>query len=411
VSISLVCALVALAATLIAAVARPRGLPEALFAIPLAAILIAAGIEPWSDARSSARSLGPTLAFLALILVLGHLCAEAGVFDYLGGLAAAASSGQATRLLIVVVGLAALVTATLTLDATVVLLTPVVLRAAHQVRARSLPHSYACIQVANSGSLLLPISNLTNLLAFSASGLSFGRFALLMALPWTLATVLEWAGLRWFFRDLLGSTDDSADHPATTRGPALRYALAVSGLTVAGFVTASSLQVAPAWAALGGVVLLGLPALRTRHTSPVALIRSANLGFVVFVLALGVIVDAISRHGVGSALSRVIPSGTSLPALLAIAFIAALVANLANNLPATLALVPVVAGHPAAVLAVLLGVNIGPNLTYAGSLATLLWRRLVPADARGSAGQFHRYGLLSVPVILATTTCALWLVA
>ena len=85
------------------AVRRPFGLPEALFGLPLAALLIVTGIEPWSAARSSARELAPTLAFLALILVFGHLCAEAGVFDYLGALAAAASRGRPTRLLAVVV--------------------------------------------------------------------------------------------------------------------------------------------------------------------------------------------------------------------------------------------------------------------------------------------------------------------
>ena len=90
------------------------------------------------------------------------------------------------------VALAAGVTAVLTLDATVVLLTPVVLRTAQQLRVRRRPHLYACAHLANSGSLLLPVSNLTNLLAFAATGLSFGRFTALMALPWTVACLLDW---------------------------------------------------------------------------------------------------------------------------------------------------------------------------------------------------------------------------
>jgi arsenical pump membrane protein len=403
----LVLALIALALTLAAAVIRPFGLPEALFGLPAAAILIVTGIEPWSAARSASRELGPTLAFLALILVFGHLCAEAGVFEYLGALAASASRGRPTTLLAIVVGLAALVTALLTLDATVVLLTPVVLRGATRLRVPVTPHSYACLELANAGSLLLPISNLTNLLAFSASGLSFGRFAVLMALPWVVASSLEWAGLRFFFRRDLRVEGQ----PVATRPPLPTYGLVIVAVTTAGFAITSALHLAPAWAAAGGVVLLGAPLLKQRRTTARKLVSSASLGFVLFVLALGVIVDAVSRHGVEHALHHIVPSGTSLLDLLAIAFIAAIAANLANNLPATLMLAPVVAGHPAAVLAVLLGVNIGPNATYAGSLATLLWRRLLPAADRPRAGEFHRYGLLSVPVILAAATGALWLVA
>ena len=106
-----------------------------------------------------------------------------------------------------------------------------------------------------------------------------------------------------------------------------------------------------------------------------------------------------------------IPNGDGLPALLAVAAISALLANLVNNLPATLIILPVVsAAPPAGVLAMLIGVNVGPNLTYAGSLATLLWRRVVHAhDEAVDAVEFHRLGLLTVPASLLLATVALWL--
>ena len=127
-----------------------------------------------------------------------------------------------------------------------------------------------------------------------------------------------------------------------------------------------------------------------------------------FVLALAVVVDAVTRQGLGSALTRLIPDGTSLGALLGISLLAALLANLVNNLPAPLALVPLVAANPAAVLAVLVGVNIGPNATYAGSLATLLWRRLLPPEDRPRAAAFHRLGMITAPVLVTMCTIALW---
>ncbi|MBN9618323.1 MAG: arsenic transporter, partial [Actinobacteria bacterium] len=342
--------------------------------------------------------------FLAAILLFGHLCAEAGVFTYLGAVAAQISHGRPGRLLAGVVALAAAITATLTLDATVVLLTPVVLATTARLQLRARPHAYACARLANSGSLLLPVSNLTNLLAFGATGLSFGRFAELMVLPWVVVCVLEWGVLRVAFRsDLTAPSRTTVERP--TEPP--RYALMVLAVTVALFVITSAVHVATAWAALAGCAALLLPRLRRRDVSLPRLVREASPGFCGFVLALAVLVDGVTRHGLGHTLSRLTPSGTSLVALLGLAGLAAVLANLVNNLPATLALVPVVSAHPAAVLALLLGVNLGPNATYVGSLATLLWRRQLPESERPRAREFHALGLFTVP-ILAIAVVALW---
>jgi arsenical pump membrane protein len=394
-----------LVASLYVAVVRPFGMSEALVAVPGGVLVVALGIVPWHDAADRLREIGPTVAFLAGILAFGHLCAEARVFDYLGSLAARASGGRPRRLLVLVVALAALVTSVLTLDATVVLLTPVVLRTVDRLGIPTRPHVYACTRLANSGSLLLPVSNLTNLLAFTASGLSFGRFAGLMLLPWVLVCAAEWLGLRLFFRADLPR--ERVDVGAPDVDPP-RYALIVLALTVAGFVMTSSVHVAPAWAALGGCVLLIGPRLHRKDLSVPRLVSKASPGFCLFVLALAVIVEAVTRHGLGTALTHLVPSGTGLAALLLATFVAAGLANLVNNLPATLALVPLVAGTPALVLAVLVGVNVGPNLTYGGSLATLLWRRLLPHRDRPRAAQFHLLGLLTVPALLVLTTTALW---
>jgi arsenical pump membrane protein len=398
-------AIVVLVASLAVAIGRPLGLSEAVVAVPAATLLIITGIIGWDAAVDRIEEIGPTVGFLAAILVFGHLCAEAGVFDYLGSVAARASHGSPRRLLGIVVVLAAAVTAVLTLDATVVLLTPVVLATVARSGVPPRPHAYACTRLANSGSLLLPVSNLTNLLAFAASGLGFGRFAALMLVPWLLACVLEWLGLRWFFRtDLPDET-----HPAHESPRAMpRYAIGVLVMTVAGFVIASSADVSPAWAALGGCVLLLLPRVRRRDVDARRLLGEASPGFCIFVLALAVIVDAVTKHGLGSALQHLVPSGAGIGALLGAAFLAALIANIVNNLPATLALIPLVAGQPALVLAVLIGVNVGPNASFGGSLATLLWRRLLPTRMRPRAAEFHLLGLLTVPLIIVGTTVALW---
>jgi arsenical pump membrane protein len=122
------------------------------------------------------------------------------------------------------------------------------------------------------------------------------------------------------------------------------------------------------------------------------------------------IVAAASDHGLATAVRTVLPDGSSLPDLLGIAAVSAVLANLVNNLPAILILAPLaaLAGH-GPVLAALVGVNVGPNLTYVGSLATLLWRRVLATHGeRVSLGTFTRLGLLAVPVTLVVATAALW---
>lgn len=141
------------------------------------------------------------------------------------------------------------------------------------------------------------------------------------------------------------------------------------------------------------------------------MVLGASPGFCAFVLCLGVLVAGVLANGAQAKLSHLIPSGTGLAALLGLALLAALLANLVNNLPTTLALLPLVTGSPLAVLAVLVGVNLGPNATYPGSLATLLWRRSLSVEDRPRAVEFHRLGLISTPVLVCAVTVALWLVA
>ncbi|WP_256104696.1 SLC13 family permease [Streptomyces sp. ODS05-4] len=389
------------------AVLRPRGLPEAVFAVPAAALVVAAGAVPLEHAREEAERLGPVIGFLAAVLVLARLCADEGLFRACGAWMARWSRGSPHRLLGAVFVLASSVTAALSLDATVVLLTPVVFATAARMGAPPAPHVYASAHLSNTASLLLPVSNLTNLLAFAATGLTFTRFAVLMAAPWLVAIALEYAVFRRFFAAELAGPAAPEEEPPP---PMPLFALATVAATLAGFAVASAAGVEPAWVAAAGALVLAVRALAHRTTTPRALLASAAVPFLLFVLALGIVVRAVVDHGLGDLLEALLPAGDSLPALLATAGIAALLANVINNLPAVLALIPVAAPlGTGPLLAVLLGVNIGPNLSYAGSLATLLWRRV--AHQHGyevGLGRFTGLGLLTTPLALAAATCALW---
>ena len=399
-------ALLMLAATLLAAVARPSWAPDWAVAAAGSLVLIAVGALSATGARHELEQLGPTVGFLAALLVLADGCRRAGMFDALGAGMALGARGSPRRLLAMVFLAAAATTAVLSLDATVVLLTPIVFATAARLRANPRPHVYACSHLANSASLLLPVSNLTNLLAFRASHLAFARFAALMALPWGAALGIEWLVLR---RSFAGDLHRAAGRsPATLEQPAMPwFPLCVVALTLVGFALSSLVGLAPVWIAAAGAVALSV----RMRPAPMEVARAVEPAFLIFVLGLGLIVRAAGQHGLSSAVDALIPHGTALPTLLAVAGISGAIANLVNNLPATLIILPVVSvSGPGAVLAMLVGVNVGPNLTYVGSLATLLWRRIVHAhDQETDLGEFTRLGVRTVPLVLLISTVALWL--
>jgi arsenical pump membrane protein len=414
-------AAVLLAVILVTAVTRPRWLPEAAVAVLAAAVVIVTGVLPLAAARAETGRLLPVVGFLAAVLVLGQLCQSEGLFTAAGARLARWSRGDPVRLLTGTFVLASVTTAVLSLDTTVVLLTPVVHDTTTRLGLRPRPAAYACTHLANSGSLLLPVSNLTNLLAFAVCGLSLAQFTAVMVLPWLAAIAVEYVVFRLFFRaDLTApATEPEGRGAGDAVPPVPRFPLAVVLATLAGFAITSFAGVSPAWAAAAGACVLAARSLARHQITVTGIVRAAAVPFLLFVLSLGLVVQALSMYGLGTAVGRLLPHGASLPALLAVAFLAAAMANLVNNLPAVLVLLAAITAsgvtHGAAgattglVLAVLIGVNIGPNLSYAGSLATLLWRRLLAErDQDVDLGQFTRLGLATVPAGLTVATVALW---
>jgi arsenical pump membrane protein len=254
--------------------------------------------------------------------------------------------------------------------------------------------------MANSASLLLPVSNLTNLLALPHLDLDFLGFAARMGPVWLVVLVVEYVLLRLLFRGELHA-DPQGGHDL--EGPPVPWVpVVVVTLMLVAFAVLSRWDVTPAWpSSVAAVVLAGWAGVR-RLAGPRDVAKAAHPSFALLVLALGVAVAAVATGFLGDLVADLVPSGASFGALLAIAVLATVLAALLTNLSATILLVPLVAPlGTTAVLAALLGLNIGSGLTWTGSLANLLWRRTLTANGQqvGSAA-FHRVSLVITPVSL-----------
>ena len=400
--------LVALVALLAVAVAHPPEWLEALVAVAAAGLVLATGTLDAADLSTERDHLLPVVAFLMAILVVAECCRAAGLFGAIG--ARLSRDTEPHRLFRVTFVVATAVTVALSLDATVVLLTPVVLAAGAGAELRR-PLQLVCVRLANSASLLLPVSNLTNLLAMPYLGIGFGRFALLMAPTWLLTLVAEYAGHRWFFRpaftEIAAPVADRADLPPLPRTP-----LVVVGAMLAAFAIGSAVGVDPAWIAGAAAVVLVVRGLARGELTGRRVAASTHASFAIFVLGLGLVVAALGHGPVGDLVARLVPGDDGLVALLAVAVLGAALANLLNNLPATLLLVPLVAPlGTVPVLATLIGINLGSSMTWPGSLANLLWRRTVRSSGGTVRGDdFHRVALLVTPVavLVGVVVLDLW---
>ena len=403
---------VVLVALLATAYTHPRGRVEAGVALAATVVTLATGLLPWSRVEATLRHLAPVVVFLVTILVVADVCGRAGLFRAAGSWVRDVAHGRPVPILTGVFLLAAAVTAVLSLDATVVLLTPVVVGAALASGTSYRPGAYACLRMANSASLLLPVSNLTNLLAMPHLDLTFGGFALVMAPVLAVVLVVEYVVLRLLFRRDLSAEPEPAPSGDVSRPDLPVVPLAVVVAMLAGFAVVSPFGVEPCWVSAAAAVVLVGWGRRRGLLGYAEAVHAAHPAFALFVLGLGVVVAALATGFLGDRVADVLPEGTGFASLLGIALLATLLANLLTNLSATLLVVPLLAPlGDTAILAALLGLNIGSGLSYTGSLANLLWRRgMVRLGHPPSMRDFHRVSLIATPLSLLSAVAVLSLV-
>jgi len=403
---------VVVVATLALMLIRPWGIAEAWVAAAGAVVMLLIGAARPGDVVAVLRETWDVLLFLLGMMVLTGLAERAGVFERLAEACVWLARGSGWLLFVNVFLLGALTTTLLSLDVTVIMLTPIVYALAVRRRLDALPFMFACTFVANTASLLLPISNLTNLLVYSQLHLGFAAFAARMWLPALAAVAVNLGLFLWLFRDRLPRRFEGAAPPKNGDWWLL-VASTVLGATLVGLVALGVAGRPLAWPALAGAGVLLVVGLAARRVRLQECASDVSWPLFVFVVGMFVVVRGLERAWLTGVVTG-LPSG-HLAALLAGALAGALGSNIVNNVPMTvlaLSLVPRVAAgaREAFAYGTLVGVNIGPTMTTYGSLATMLWLTLV--RKRGltvSAADYMKVGLATMPPVLIVAVLALWL--
>jgi arsenical pump membrane protein len=369
----------------------------------LGGIAIATGILPVPDAVAVGERVWPILLFAVSITVVAELASEAGVFAAVAERTARAARGRAGLLWFFVVLLAVMSTAFLSLDTTAVLLTPVVVLVARANGLPPLPFALTAVWLANTASLILPVSNLTNLLALHVLGFSDpGRFVALMAVPAIIAIVVPCAILFTIYRRDFATRFEPG--PTTPSADRVLFWISASVLIVLLPLLVTGI---PVWILATVAALLLAAAFAFRRPSALHF-SLLPWQLVLFAGGLFLVVEAGHSLGLTVLLSQAAGSGTDVGALLRLSISGMLGANAVDNLPAYLALEPV-AGSPVRLAALLIGVNAGPLITPWASIATLLWHsRLKGLGVEVRWSRYLLLGLIAAPltVVLATVGLA-----
>lgn len=374
--------IIAIAAfTALGLIVRPFRWPEAVWAVLAAFVLVVAGLLPWRGALTGITKGLDVYLFLVGMMLISDIARKEGLFDWLAAIATGHAKGSPRRLFVLIYGVGILVTVFMSNDATAVVLTPAVYAACKAARVRDpLPYMLICAFIANAASFVLPISNPANLVIYSGGHMPpLGDWFAMFAAPSLVSIVATFAALYLTQRRIMAGDTLSRDvEPA-----ALTQGARIAGLglvaTAIGLLVASALDLDLGWPTfIAGLATLALVSLFNRE-NPTGYLGEISWSVLPLVAGLFVVVEALGQTGMIEALAASLNAHASTaPGLTAMGAgtLTGFVANVVNNLPAGLvagSVVHAAQASPAVSAAMLTGIDLGPNLSITGSLATILW--------------------------------------
>jgi arsenical pump membrane protein len=386
---------------------RPRGIAEVWWIAGGSLLLIALRLVPLKLAGRAVAEGSDVYLFLTGMMLLAELAREQGVFDWISAAAVRRAKGSCSRLFLLVYAVGTVVTIFLSNDATAVVLTPAILAVIRKAKISPLPYLFVCALIANAASFVLPISNPANLVVFHTGMPPLGQWLLAFGVPSVLSIVATYGAMRWYFRkDLCQQIEcEVAPVELASGGKLVLVGLA---LMVAVLLTASAMKKDLGLPTCLAALVITAVAMVQSKSSPLKLLREISWGTILLVAGLFVMVDAMESQGALQVTQAWLAWAQKLaPAAgaLVVGFFVGVANNLVNNL--SLGLIAGGTIHAAQVKglltnAVMIGVDLGPNLSVTGSLATILWLLALRKEGLDvSVWKFLKLGLIAMPIALA----------
>jgi arsenical pump membrane protein len=394
------------AATVLLILIRPKRIPEAVWACTGAGLLIACGGITPGGALSAVGRGADVYLFLTGMMVLAELARREGVFDWIAAIAVQHARGSRSRLFLLVYAAGTIVTAFLSNDATAVVLTPAVFAVVKRARAKPLPYLLICAFIANAASFVLPISNPANLVFYGSKMPPLAAWLRIFAAPSVVAIVVTFVILRVACHaDLQGAMETVDVRPRLSlAGKSAAFGIVGTGIAL---ILASAFHRDLGLPTLLAALLAAVPVALVDRKAPLGIVKHISWSVLPLVAGLFVLVEAVNGAGALSMARDALAKAGPMSA----AFGAAMLSNVVNNLP--VGLIAAGAIHAAQVAdavrdALMIGVDLGPNLSVTGSLATILWLVAIRREGEDvTFRQFLRYGALAMPPALVLAVFAL----
>jgi arsenical pump membrane protein len=409
---------------------RPRGIREAWWVGGGAVLLVLLGLLPVRAALHAVGEGTDVYLFLTGMMLLSELAREHGVFDWVAARAMRAAKGSSSRLFLLIYAAGVAVTALLSNDATAVVMTPAVLAAlrhdvvSEEERISPTPYLFACAMIANAASFILPISNPANLVIYGAGTMpSLGRWMAMYAAPSVVSVAVTFVALRFWFRRELRANARMVAEVAPLRPTGRQVLVAIALISVVLLVTSAKggeLGLPTCITAFLAVLWISWRAGRgEKRTLPRLREVFGGVSWSVLPLVAGLfcLVAAVNQMGLRDAIAHLLRNAENWPlagSMFGLGMAIGVTNNLVNNLPMGLMMgkaLQAAGAHGALERAVLIAVDLGPNLSVTGSLATVLWlMRIRREGVNVSAGRFLLVGMVAMPAALAATLCVAMLV-
>jgi arsenical pump membrane protein len=407
------------ASSIVLMLTRPRGIPEVWWISGGALLLIALRLVPLKVAGQAVAKGSDVYLFLIGMMLLSELAREQGVFDWVASVAVRGANGSCSRLFLLVYGAGTLVTIFMSNDATAVVLTPAILTAVRKAKVPPLPYLFVCALIANAASFVLPISNPANLVVFHTGMPPLGTWLADFGVSSLLSIVATFLVMRILFRHELCKSIECEVEDAKLSGNG-KLVLAGLALMIAVLLMASSMKkdlgLPTCFAALAITAVVSIKS----RTNPITLAREISWGTLLLVAGLFVMVDAVESQGALNLTQQWLAWASGLGqnvGAMVVGFAVGIANNIVNNLPLGLiAGGTIQAAHTKGLMAnaVLIGVDLGPNLSATGSLATILWLLALRKDSGGDTSgekpdvsfwKFLKVGAVAMPVALFAALC------